>query len=139
MADATGDSYHQQCEASCVPNCFSDMNPYFPYGSIAKAIKTKYISHLKNHCLVTNSGSGEEEPEWMEVVTEVLLSLLSHNSHLLRTVVKNVFSMLYPHLTSAALQIIVEVCIAMFPLVYINVREFYKQSGNFGIKTPITC
>ena len=49
------------------------------------------------------------EPEWVEVVTELLLSLLSQSSHLVRVVVKNVFSLLIPHLTRTSLDVIFNV------------------------------
>ncbi|XP_070572411.1 myb-binding protein 1A-like protein [Ptychodera flava] len=51
----------------------------------------------------------DEEPEWIEVVTEILLSLLSQPSHLLRVVVDNVFKIICPHLTRDALQILLDV------------------------------
>ena len=53
-----------------------------------------------------NGYISDSEPEWVEVVTEMLLSLLSQQSHLVRVVVTTVFSMLTPHLTPAALQLI---------------------------------
>ncbi|XP_038056310.1 myb-binding protein 1A-like protein isoform X2 [Patiria miniata] len=51
----------------------------------------------------------EEEPEWVEVVTEILLSLLSKPSHLLRTVVDGVFKMICPHMTKEALQLLLDI------------------------------
>ena len=49
------------------------------------------------------------EPEWVEVVTEILLSLLSKPSHLLRTVVDGVFKMICPQMTPEALQLLLNV------------------------------
>ncbi|KAI0226759.1 Myb-binding protein 1A-like protein [Lamellibrachia satsuma] len=49
------------------------------------------------------------EPEWVEVITELLLSMLSEQSHLVRVVVNTVFRMLCPHMTTAALQLILDV------------------------------
>ncbi|CAH1232832.1 MYBBP1A [Branchiostoma lanceolatum] len=58
----------------------------------------------------TASKKGEEdEPHWVEVVVEILLSLLSRPSHLLRTVVDNVFRVVCPQLTRKGLQLIVDV------------------------------
>ncbi|XP_022103736.1 myb-binding protein 1A-like protein isoform X2 [Acanthaster planci] len=51
----------------------------------------------------------EDEPEWVEVVTEILLSLLSKPSHLLRTVVDGVFKMICPHMTPEALQLLLDI------------------------------
>lgn len=50
-----------------------------------------------------------EEPQWIEVTVEVLLSLLSNGSHLLRTVVGTVFPHLCKHLTLPAFYQILEV------------------------------
>lgn len=46
----------------------------------------------------------KEEPEWIEVVTEVLISLLAQNNHLLRAVVGSVFSVLGKDLTAPAME-----------------------------------
>lgn len=50
-----------------------------------------------------------EEPHWLEVVTDILLSLLSRDQHLLRTVVVSVWSLLADHLTANALQQVLDV------------------------------
>ncbi|KTF93058.1 hypothetical protein cypCar_00045435 [Cyprinus carpio] len=47
--------------------------------------------------------SCNEEPHWVEVVVEILLSLLSQPSRLIRSVCKAVFSRICPHLTQEAL------------------------------------
>jgi len=50
-----------------------------------------------------------DDPHWLEVVTDILLSLLSRDQHLLRTVVVSVWSMLAEHLTVDALQQVLDV------------------------------
>jgi hypothetical protein len=45
----------------------------------------------------------------MDVVTEILLSLLTEASNLRRQVVDQVFNIIVPHLTTSALRIILEV------------------------------
>ncbi|XP_030647317.1 myb-binding protein 1A-like protein [Chanos chanos] len=50
-----------------------------------------------------------EEPHWVEVVVEILLSLLSQPSRLVRRVCKTVFSRVCPHLTHRALTAILDV------------------------------
>jgi len=52
---------------------------------------------------------GGSEPHWVEVVVEILLSLLSQNKHLLRKVVSSVFTVICPHLTLPALDSILAV------------------------------
>ena len=46
---------------------------------------------------------GEEEPAWIEVVTEILISLLAQNNHLLRGVVGAVFSVVGKDVTAPAM------------------------------------
>ncbi|XP_056313310.1 myb-binding protein 1A-like protein [Danio aesculapii] len=50
-----------------------------------------------------------DEPHWVEVVVEILLSLLSQPSRLVRSVCKTVFGRVCPHLTQAALSSILNV------------------------------
>ena len=50
-----------------------------------------------------------EEPEWVDVIVDLLMSLISQQSHLVRTVVNTVCTMLCPHLTRESLQLILEV------------------------------
>ncbi|KAL7836131.1 hypothetical protein AOLI_G00274150 [Acnodon oligacanthus] len=52
---------------------------------------------------------GEQEPHWVEVVVEILLSLLSQPSRLIRNVCKTAFSHICPHLTQPALSAILNV------------------------------
>ena len=49
--------------------------------------------------------TAEVEPEWIEVVVDLLLSLLSQNKHVLRQVVGSVMTVLSPHLNDGALQV----------------------------------
>ncbi|XP_051891931.1 myb-binding protein 1A-like protein [Pristis pectinata] len=51
----------------------------------------------------------KEEPEWVEVVVEILLSFLSQPSRLMRQVSKMVFMRICPHVTKEALQLILDV------------------------------
>ncbi|XP_041657491.1 myb-binding protein 1A-like protein isoform X2 [Cheilinus undulatus] len=51
----------------------------------------------------------EEEPEWVEVMVDILLSLLSQQSRHIRQVCKTVFSSICPHVTAAALTAILDV------------------------------
>lgn len=51
----------------------------------------------------------EEEPNWLEVVTDILLSLLSQDQHLLRSLVLSVWSLLASHITVTALQQVLDV------------------------------
>ena len=63
-------------------------------------------------CSLKSAASGKkkgEEPRWVEVVVEVLLSLLSQNKNFLRNVVGSVFALLCPHVTTEALESIMEV------------------------------
>ncbi|KAM6907010.1 myb-binding protein 1A-like protein [Xenentodon cancila] len=51
----------------------------------------------------------EQEPEWVEVMVDILLSLLSQQSKHVRQVCKTVFSSICPHVTAAALTVILDV------------------------------
>lgn len=53
--------------------------------------------------------SKQEEPQWVEVTIDLFLSLLSHDSHLLRTIVGTVFPHLSKHLSVSAFYQILEV------------------------------
>ncbi|XP_062071737.1 myb-binding protein 1A [Lepus europaeus] len=50
-----------------------------------------------------------QEPPWVEVMVEILLSLLAQPSHLMRQVARSVFGPICPHLTPRALQLILAV------------------------------
>ncbi|XP_014470444.1 PREDICTED: DNA polymerase V-like [Dinoponera quadriceps] len=58
----------------------------------------RFIKRSKEH----NVAIEEEEPHWVEVVVDLLLSLLSRNNHLLRSLVGCVFPHICPYLTSSA-------------------------------------
>uniref|UniRef100_A0A9J7ZWE9 MYB binding protein (P160) 1a n=2 Tax=Cyprinus carpio TaxID=7962 RepID=A0A9J7ZWE9_CYPCA len=60
----------------------------------------------------------KKEPHWVEVVVEILLSLLSQPSRLIRSVCKAVFSRICPHLTQEALSSI------------LNVRDYGSDSSS---------
>ena len=51
--------------------------------------------------------AGASQPVWVEVLMELLLSLLSRPSHLMRSVVNSIFLVLCPHLTTSAVQLII--------------------------------
>ncbi|KYN40609.1 Myb-binding protein 1A [Trachymyrmex septentrionalis] len=55
----------------------------------------------KKHKKLNNTVT-EEEPEWVEVVVDLLLSLLSKNDHLFRSLVGCVFPHICPYLTPSA-------------------------------------
>ena len=57
----------------------------------------------------TDKNVKSEEPAWIEVVTEVLLTLLAQNNHLLRVVVGSVFSVLGRDLSGPALDSLLNV------------------------------
>ncbi|XP_011297827.1 DNA polymerase V [Fopius arisanus] len=50
-----------------------------------------------------NAQAEDEEPVWVEVIVDLLLSLLSRNSHLLRSLVRCVFPHVCPLLTSTSI------------------------------------
>lgn len=51
----------------------------------------------------------EEEPEWVEVMVDILLSLLSRPSRHIRQVCRTVFASICPSVTPAALAAILDV------------------------------
>ncbi|XP_067015674.2 myb-binding protein 1A [Anabrus simplex] len=55
------------------------------------------------------SAAGEEEPHWVEVAVDLFFSLLSRNSHLLRSLVGCVFPHMCPHITPTAIHQILQV------------------------------
>ncbi|XP_012541717.2 myb-binding protein 1A [Monomorium pharaonis] len=56
-----------------------------------------------------NNVIAEQEPEWVEVVVDLLLSLLSKNDHLFRSIVVCVFPHICPHLTASVVHQILAV------------------------------
>ena len=57
----------------------------------------------------TSKTADHQEPHWLEVVTDILLSLLSQNQHVLRSIVLSVWSSLVTRLTPAAVQQVLDV------------------------------
>ncbi|KAM9117520.1 myb-binding protein 1A [Pangshura tecta] len=53
--------------------------------------------------------SDDEEPEWVEVIVEILLSLLSQPSLLMRRVSKSVFGRICPYMSKRALHLVLNV------------------------------
>ena len=66
-------------------------------------------SNPKKRKRESNTEDGLEEPHWVEVVTDLMLSLLSQNRAVLRQVVNSVTAMLCPYITPKALMTIMEV------------------------------
>ncbi len=56
-----------------------------------------------------SAGGGEKEPHWVEVVTELLISLQSHNQLALRHLASSVFKMICSSTTTESLQAILDV------------------------------
>lgn len=56
-----------------------------------------------------DSVTNEDDPEWIEVVIDLFLNLLSHNSHLLRNVIGAVFPYLCKYLTPSSMHQILSV------------------------------
>ncbi|XP_036124435.1 myb-binding protein 1A [Molossus molossus] len=56
-----------------------------------------------------SKATNPQEPPWVEVLVEILLSLLAQPSHLIRQVARSVFSHICSHLTPRALQLILDV------------------------------
>uniref|UniRef100_A0A7N4NXV2 MYB binding protein 1a n=1 Tax=Sarcophilus harrisii TaxID=9305 RepID=A0A7N4NXV2_SARHA len=55
------------------------------------------------------TAAGADEPQWVEVMVEILLSLLAQPSRLMRQVCRSVFARVCPHLNRRALQLILDV------------------------------
>ncbi|XP_043504476.1 myb-binding protein 1A-like protein [Polistes fuscatus] len=55
---------------------------------------------VKKKSKLNNNKKLEDEPEWVEVVIDLLLSLLSKNSHLMRSLVTCVFPHICPYIVS---------------------------------------
>lgn len=70
---------------------------------ILKELETCYKKQKKRE-----EEDNSEEPQWVEVLTEVLLSLLTRPSSLFRHLVDHSFAILTPHLTFAALNLCIE-------------------------------
>ncbi|XP_048221117.1 myb-binding protein 1A [Perognathus longimembris pacificus] len=75
-------------------------------GDIQACIK-KSMEHRTRRSRAKTANT--QEPPWVEVMVEILLSLLAQPSHLMRQVARNVFGHICSHLTSRALQLILAV------------------------------
>lgn len=76
-------------------------------------LSKNHIKKLKMHrfemLFILTAAEQEEEPEWVEVMVDILLSLLSQPSRHIRLVCRTVFSSICPHLNLAALNAILDV------------------------------
>lgn len=90
----------QQGEASCTTSSFL---------LIKLLLKIKICLKSDWKLLGASTEEEEEEPEWVEVMVDILLSLLSQPSRHIRQVCKTVFSSICPHVTAAALSAILDV------------------------------
>lgn len=68
----------------------------------------RLIKKSKGHKKLDDT-SAPEEPQWVEVIVDLLLSLLSRNNHLLRSLVDSVFPHICPYLTPSAVHQILAV------------------------------
>ena len=71
--------------------------------------KQKLLQKKKKKSKKAATAEGDEEPEWVEVVVDLLISLQSQNKHVLRQLANSVFVMLCPHMTEVALMTILTV------------------------------
>ncbi|XP_050302470.1 myb-binding protein 1A-like protein [Anthonomus grandis grandis] len=72
--------------------------------------KDKKLKHtLDNTTLDNTLAESENDPHWIEVVTDLFLNLLSHNSSLLRSIINSVFPHLCGFMTSATIHQILNV------------------------------
>jgi hypothetical protein len=62
----------------------------------------------KNGKSVKNGLEDDEEPEWIEVLVEMLLNLFTINKNWIRNIVKNQFRKLFPKLTYNSVKLIVD-------------------------------
>lgn len=101
----------------------------------------------EKHCSSTvKEEVDEDEPQWVEVVVDLMLSLLSRSNHLLRSLVNCVFPHICPHLTPAAVHLIISVIITLFFVnfvtifsrTFLNNEKFLFQVLNVNEKQPLT-
>lgn len=84
---------------------WSDGAPLSCLTRVSQVVEENH-SYFLLHC--ADSGP-TEEPEWAEVMVDILLSLLSQPSRHVRQVCKTVFSSICPHVTAPALTAILDV------------------------------
>lgn len=77
--------------------------------SSIKELKSCYEHFRKNKKKKPKKENLSDEPEWIEVLVEVLLSILSAESSVLRSVVQCVFRLLWEYLTPSSIEQIVSV------------------------------
>ncbi|XP_060076001.1 myb-binding protein 1A-like [Ylistrum balloti] len=75
------------------------------YGCLKNAFKSKRKSVSKKCC-------EDGEPEWIEVMTELLISMMSQGSILARTTAADVYMALADHITPDSVQLIIDVIMA---------------------------
>ncbi|XP_053693094.1 uncharacterized protein LOC128741349 isoform X2 [Sabethes cyaneus] len=76
--------------------------------SVMKRIQNKKSSKSNSKIDIKQNGTGDE-PEWIEVVVDLFLNLMSQNSHLLRKVIGHVFPHLAGEMTLTAFNQILSV------------------------------
>lgn len=76
---------------------------------IITELDTCYTKATEKVTKKTKAKVDNGDPHWLEVVTDILLSLLSRNQHLLRSIVLSVWSLLSEHITPNALQQVLDV------------------------------
>jgi len=72
-------------------------------------INDLYVCLDESEKSYTSKQMDDDEPKWVEVIVDSLLSLMSQNKHVLRQVVNSVMALLCPHMTVNALQAVIDV------------------------------
>jgi len=81
----------------------------FSSGDVKSTLELLSDLHVCYDKATSKGKKKKDEPHWVEVVTDLMLSLLSQNRHVLRQVVNSVTGLLCPHMTQKALMAIMEV------------------------------
>lgn len=86
----------------------------------------------------------EEEPEWVEVMVDILLSLLSRPSRHIRQVCRTVFASICPNVTPAALAAILDVSERLsLSRTSMSIPQTYggidMAHSRYTFKAPIVC
>lgn len=79
------------------------------------------MQNCYEHHINGNKNEEKDEPNWVEVVIELMLSLLARESYLLRQLISRMFSHLCSELTPQASHQILQVCQCLY------LKCFYKQ------------
>lgn len=69
------------------------------------------MQNCYKHHINDNDNEEKDEPNWVEVVVELMLSLLARESYLLRQLISRMFSHLCSELTPQASHQILQVCL----------------------------